>query len=91
MKISVNYLSMSMYLISISPFSIWSRKKWYLLLRCLIFLWKTGFLATEMTLVLSHMRETLSNLTPKSLMVCIMHRIWEQQLATATYSASVVD
>jgi hypothetical protein len=27
-------------------------------------------LATEMTLVLSHMRGTLSNLTPKSLMVC---------------------
>jgi hypothetical protein len=34
------------------------------------FLWKTRFLATEMTLVLSHMRGTLSNLTPKSLIVC---------------------
>jgi hypothetical protein len=33
-------------------------------------LWKTGFLATEMALVLSHMRGTLSNLTLKSLIVC---------------------
>jgi hypothetical protein len=48
-------------------------------------------LATDMALVLSHMRRTLSKLTPKSLMVCTIHRIWEQQLAAATYSASVVD
>jgi hypothetical protein len=46
------------------------------------FLWKTGFLATEMALVLSHMRETLSNLTPKSLMVCTIQRNCEQQLHT---------
>jgi hypothetical protein len=52
---------------------------------------KTRFLATEMALVLSHMRGTLSKLTPKSLMVCTIHRIWEQQLAVATYSASAVD
>jgi hypothetical protein len=50
-------------------------------------LWKTGFLATEMALVLSHMRGTLSNLTPKSLMVCTIQRISKQQLAAATYSA----
>jgi hypothetical protein len=48
-------------------------------------------LATEMALVLSHMRGTLSNLTPKSLMVCTIQRICEQQLTAATYSASVVD
>jgi hypothetical protein len=35
-----------------------------------------------MALVLSHMRETLSNLTPKSLMVCTIQRICEQQLHT---------
>jgi hypothetical protein len=64
------YLSVSMYLISISPFSAWSLSKWCLLSTCLIFLWKIGFLATEIALVLSHMRGTLSNLTPKSLMVC---------------------
>jgi hypothetical protein len=39
-------------------------------------------LATEMALVLSHMRGTLSNLTPKSLMVCTIQRICEQQLHT---------
>jgi hypothetical protein len=49
------------------------------------------FLATEMALVLLHMRGTLSNLIPKSLMVCTIQRIYEQQLAVATYSASVVD
>jgi hypothetical protein len=53
-------------------------------------LWKTGFLATEMALVLSHMRGILSKITPKSLMVCTIQRIYEQ-LAAATYSASVVD
>jgi hypothetical protein len=30
-------------------------------------------------------------ITPKSFMVCKIHRIWEQQVAVATYSASVVD
>jgi hypothetical protein len=44
-----------------------------------------------MALVLSHMKGTLSNLTPKSLMVCTIQRICEQQLAAATYLASVVD
>jgi hypothetical protein len=29
-----------------------------------------------------HMRGTLSKLTPKSLMVCTIHEIWEQQLRT---------
>jgi hypothetical protein len=52
---------------------------------------KDWILATEMALVLSHMRGTLSNLTPKSLMVCTIQRICEQQLAAATDSASVVD
>jgi hypothetical protein len=42
-----------------------------------------------MTLVLSHIWETRSKITPKS--VCTIHRIWEQQLTTAKYSVSVVD
>jgi hypothetical protein len=81
-KISANCLSVPMYLISISPFSTWSLKKWCLLSRCPILLWKTGFLATDMALVLSYKRGTLSKLTPKSFMVCTIHRIWEQQLHT---------
>jgi hypothetical protein len=40
---------------------------------------------------LSHMRETLSKITLKSLIVCTIYRIWEQQLVAATYSASLVD
>jgi hypothetical protein len=35
--------------------------------------------------------ETLLKITLKSLMVCTIHRIWEQQLTAATYSGSVVD
>jgi hypothetical protein len=81
-KMSVNCLSVSMYLISISLFSTLSLRKWCLLSRCHILLWKTRFLATEMALVLLHMRGTLSKLTPKSLIVCTIHRIWEQQLHT---------
>jgi hypothetical protein len=50
-----------------------------------------GVYSTEMALVLSHMRGTLSKLTPKSLMVCTIQIICEQQLAVATYSTSVVD
>jgi hypothetical protein len=46
-KISVNYLSVSIYLISMSPFLTWSLRKWCLLSRCLIILWKTGFFATH--------------------------------------------
>jgi hypothetical protein len=81
-KMSANCLLVSIYLISMSPFSTRSLRKWCLLSTCLIFLGKTGFLATEMTLVLSHMRGTLSNLTPKSLMVCTIQRICEQKLHT---------
>jgi hypothetical protein len=65
-KISVNYLSVSMYLISMSPFPTWSLTKWCFLSRYLILLWKTNFFATEMALVLSQMRQSLSNITPKS-------------------------
>jgi hypothetical protein len=48
-------------------------------------------LTTDIALVLLHMRETLTKLTPKSLMLCMIHRIWMQQLAAATYSPSMVD
>src|SRR5438876_10616725 len=44
-----------------------------------------------MALVLSQSRGTLEKLNPKSLKVEIIQSNWEQQLAVATYSASVVD
>jgi hypothetical protein len=81
-KMSVNYLFVSMYLISMSPFSTWSLRKWCIFSTCLIFLWKTEFLATEIALLLSHIRGTLSNITLKSLMVCTIQIIYEQQLHT---------
>jgi hypothetical protein len=46
------------------------------------FLWNARFLATEMSLVLSHKRGTLSKITLKSLVVCTIQRILEQQLHT---------
>jgi hypothetical protein len=39
-----------------------------------------------MALVLSHMRGTLLKVTPKSLVVCTIHRIWEEQLHTQPLS-----
>jgi hypothetical protein len=44
-----------------------------------------------MALVLSHWSGTWVYSSPKSLMVHVIQRSWEQQLAAATYSASVVD
>jgi hypothetical protein len=51
----------------------------------------TGFLATLMALVLSHMRGTWEHSSPKSLSVYVIQSSCEKQLAVATYSASVVD
>jgi hypothetical protein len=42
-------------------------------------------------MVLSHWSGTWVYSSPKSLMVYVIQRSWEQQLAAATYSASVVD
>jgi hypothetical protein len=58
---------------------------------CLVLEWSTGFLATLMTLVLSHMRGTWEQSSPKSLSVYVIQSSCEQQLAATTYSASVVD
>jgi hypothetical protein len=49
------------------------------------------FFATLMALVLSHWSGTRVYSSPKSLMVYVIQKSWEQQLATATYSASAVD
>jgi hypothetical protein len=42
-KISASYLFVSMYFISISPFSIWSPRKWCLTCMCFSLPWKIGF------------------------------------------------
>jgi hypothetical protein len=48
-------------------------------------------LATLMALVLSHMRGTWEHSSTKSLSVYVIKSSCEQQLATETYPASVVD
>jgi hypothetical protein len=53
--------------------------------------WSTGFLAIPMALVLPHMRGTWEHFSPKSLSVYVIQSSWEQQLAAAKYSTSVVD
>jgi hypothetical protein len=75
----------------IFPFSTLSLRKWYLISMGLVLEWSTRFFATLMTLVLSHWSGTWVYSSPKSLMVYVIQRSWEQQLATATYSASIVD
>jgi hypothetical protein len=68
-----------------------SLRKWYLTSMCLVLEWSAGILATLMALMLSHMRGTWEHSSPKSLKVYVIQSSWEQQLAAATYSASVVD
>jgi hypothetical protein len=58
---------------------------------CLVLGWSTRFFATLMALVLPHWSGTWVYYSPKSLMVYVIQRSREQQLAAATYSASVVD
>jgi hypothetical protein len=52
---------------------------------------KHGVLAMLMALVLSHMRGTWEHSSPKSLCMYLIQSSCEQQLAVATYLASVVD
>jgi hypothetical protein len=51
----------------------------------------TKVFATLMALVLSQRSGIWVHSSPKSLKVYEIHNKWEQQLAAATYSASVVD
>jgi hypothetical protein len=47
--------------------------------------------SSVMALVLSHMRDTWEHSSPKSLSVYVIQSSCEQQLAAASYSASVID
>jgi hypothetical protein len=90
-KISASWSYVGTWIKTIFPFSTLSLRKWYLISMCLVLEWSTGFFATLMALVLSHWSGTWVYSSPKSLMVYVIQRILEQQLAAATYSASVVD
>jgi hypothetical protein len=58
---------------------------------CLVFEWRTGFLATLMAFVLSQSKCTLVKSKPKSLKAAIIQSSREQQATATTYSASMVD
>jgi hypothetical protein len=90
-KVSASWSCVGTWIKAIFPFSMLSLTKWYLTSMCLVLEWSTGFFATLMALVLSHWCGTWVYSSPKSLMVYLIQRSWEQQLAAATYSASVVD
>jgi hypothetical protein len=90
-KISASWSCVGTWIKAIFPFSTLSLRKWYLSSMCLVLEWSTGFFATLMVLVLSHWSGTWVYFSLKSLMVYVIQRSWEQQLAAAMYSASVVD
>jgi hypothetical protein len=90
-KISASWSCVGTWIKVIFPFSTLSLRKWYLTSMCLVLELSTGFFATLMALVLSRWSGTWVYSSPKSLMVYVIHRSWEQQQATETYSASVVD
>jgi hypothetical protein len=90
-KMSASSSCVGTWIKAIFPFSTLSLRKWYLTSMCFVLEWSTGFFATLMALVLSHWSGTWVYSSPKSLMVYEIQRSWEQQLAAATYSASVVD
>jgi hypothetical protein len=60
-RISANCLSVGTWMRSMFPFSTLSLRKWYLTSMCLVLEWSTGFLATLMALVLSHIRGTCTS------------------------------
>jgi hypothetical protein len=88
-KISASWSCVGTWIKVIFPFSTLSLRKWHLTSMCLVLEWRTRFFATLMALVLSHWSGTWVYSSPKSLMVYVIQRSWEQQLAAATYSASV--
>jgi hypothetical protein len=90
-KISASWSCVGTWIKDIFPFLMLSLKKWYLTFMCLVLEWRDRFFATLMALVLSHWSGTWVYSSPKSLMVYVIQKSWEQQLVVATYSASVVD
>jgi hypothetical protein len=90
-KISASWSCVGTWIVVIFRFSTFSLRKWYLTSMCLVLEWSTRFFATLMALVLSHWSGTWVYSSPKSLILYVTQRSWQQQLAAATYSVSVVD
>jgi hypothetical protein len=90
-KMSASWSCVGTWIKVIFPFSTLSLRKWYFTYMCLVLELCTGFFATLMALVLSHWSGTWVYSSPKSLMVFVIYRRWEQQLVASTFFASVVD
>jgi hypothetical protein len=90
-KISASWSCVGTLIKVIFPFSTLSFRKMISHFYVLGFEWSIGFFATLMALVLSHWSGTWVYSSPKSLMVYVIQRSWEQQLAAATYSTLVED
>jgi hypothetical protein len=80
-KISSSWSCVGTWIKAIFPFFTLSLRKWYLTSMCLVLEWRTGLFAKLMALVLSHWSGTRVYSSPKSLMVYVIQRSWEQQLA----------
>jgi hypothetical protein len=90
-KMSASWSWVGTWLNTMVPFYTLSLKKWYLTSMCLVLEWSTRFFATLMELVQSQRSGIWVHSSTKSLKVYEIHNSWEQQLAAATYSVSVVD
>jgi hypothetical protein len=87
-RISASCFYVGTWMRSMFLFSTLSLREWYLTSTCLVLEWSTGFLATLMALVLSHMRGTRDYSSPKSVSVYVIQNSWEQQLATVVDAKS---
>jgi hypothetical protein len=90
-KISSSWSCVGTWIKVILPFSTLSLRKQYLTSMCFFGMEHWVLCNTYMALVLSHWSGTWVYSSPKSLMVYVIKRSWEQQLPVATYFASVVD
>jgi hypothetical protein len=90
-KISTNWSCVGTWIKAIFPFFTLSLRKWYLTSMCFVLEWSSRLFVMLMALVLSHWSGTWVYSLPKLLMVYVIQRSWEQQLAAATYSSSVMD
>ena len=90
-KISASWFSVSMKVYSSSFLFTWSRKKWCFISICLDRECWMGFLDKFIALLLSHKIWIFVYLNEKSSSWFLIHNTWEHQLATETYSTSVVN
>jgi hypothetical protein len=70
---------------------MWSFRKWCLTYMCFVRECCIGLLDRCIVLVLSHLKGTWLNASPKSSKVCFMYKIWAQKLLVAKYFGLVVD